>query len=412
MAAKSAVFFSPILLSSQIPLKQYGVFESTLALAMLLGTAVAFGTPAAAPFFRLKQYEPNPHLAAIFHCVALSVAFLACSVVALYLNYEKASLLLILVSHVLLQRILQAEYAARGNPVASSFFSSYFYLVILTVVLIYWYTGTHSSPWLLSASLIVGAAFLLACLAPMLMKLNLTLERPLTRPDFGAAYRFASIAFLYSMFVMGLAFFVRLVGAQLTNEEDLGRYAIVFRIGSIAVVMYQFLWVIFYRKIYQSTGRETNYWLATSWAVVAISQALVLIVFLALLEELQYEPVLALLNRSELIVQVLLFCILWTSLAMTEALVVRDGLCIASMKINLPVCASFVVICLLLLQTMQAKVSIELLTSLHSVLTGIVVLVNCHLLKRRGSQVGGFAKLNAGTVAIVIITTALPLPFS
>ena len=243
--AKLSVFIVPLLLAKSLDNIDYGQFEVFLSYSMLLTNILLFGAGNIIAFDIVNKQKINLINEAIFHSLIASLLCLIVSIFLLKQNYifQMASL-------IVAQSSLSSYIKAKGSGAKASIVEASLYLVLLVVYVISIYSGFKGggigeySYYFILLSLIY-CGFLLKILTCSKISYLSFLKRGFPIMIAGSL----AVLFLNSP---------RLLLNLLSGPADVSTFSVFFRWSAIALIAYQFLNVVFFRKIYRSSYAELN----------------------------------------------------------------------------------------------------------------------------------------------------------
>ena len=395
LTSKSAVFFGPLLLSNILTGSEYGLLESALAVAMITALFLGAGTSAAIPYFTIKHKDDLAYLGVYIHLLFVVLLTLALSFIDWTAGTYPITLTLVLIAHFSLQRILAAEFATKSRPALSSFAAAYLYMVLLVAAGSHW-LGFDVGLSTLKGFLTIAALPLIAWLLWKLYPLWGAIPDRFQAVHQLMMYRFATSPLLLTAMMLTAASFVRLIGPVVVGEEETGRYGFFLRLAAISVVFCQFLSVLWYRKIYESDQESADNKFTIILAIVSVASIFVYscsefilggyFVYLEGFEPFSYLDVFSIVSA---------FSIFWAGLAMTEALICREGMAGPAALIDLCAASAGFLIFFALVYFNVATVSLESLASAHLLVSGMIVLLHCEVLRRKNVYLRKFYTTSA-----------------
>jgi len=321
-AAKATVFFLPLMLARSWNLRDYGLFEYSLAWGTLLAVPLGVGLGGAIPYFLLQRAKPR-YLAAFQLHALLTGAVL----VLLTISYEvfgfpiPAYLVLFIAGVSVIQGIISTLYKVWDSPERASVVESGIYAALFLVAAPLAVVGRSLNFRLLFVTLNLYAFLLLIVSLKGFWPVRHWRHR---FARYGHAIRFGFPVVLTSACIVFLAASTRLLAGKFLSVEQVGVYSFYYRLTVPVILVHNLLTTIYFRKLYQSEERSLDtYFSSILLAVFTLGVFLFLTVpaigrgYFTLLRNLNGEHLAV---YWVLVVQM----VFWTAVAQSEAILYRQ----------------------------------------------------------------------------------------
>jgi O-antigen/teichoic acid export membrane protein len=268
IAAKSAVFFAPLLLLHAVGVREYGVFEWALAWATPLSLFFCFGAAGSLPYFVLKR--DLPVYLGIFRLYGIpSMLLLVCGAVAAWKGWFPLSgYLAFLVTIIfVLQTVYATLYRTLGFPAMTSLSESgnYVIIVLFLVALLALHRSTSVRA---VAVLLTVYAFALA--AHSLAKVQWTHRWTHQFKRLRQVLRFG-FPLIFSAFLMALLTSSgRLMAGHFFSMEAVGTYSFFMRITSSVILIHQLMNTLIFPRVYRSGNRQLDLYFSALMGTILI----------------------------------------------------------------------------------------------------------------------------------------------
>lgn len=387
--AKGTAFLAPILAIRIIPLADYGMLETSYAWGQQLTMLAVLGIPAAYPYFILKRRETEMQayfwLYGVFLC--LCVLFSALLHRFRYLP-EQLFLVILLTAAFSMERILSGILKTHGLGRIGVLIDSGYYFILGTVLVILAFV--HRYPFfpllillLLCFILFLGGWFLL-----MARKRCTRIYSSDIQPAVKKLLVYSIPLIFSGLIIYWLIASSRIYLSWLLGDEVVAIYAFCFRWFAIAILIYQFAYIMFFKKLYivRPENLDRNFCILT--AIVFGSTAFCLAGFFVIspfFEMVRYEHLLRIL--------LLLGCLMpvWCATALNEGIIARENLV---MQMNLALLPQLLLFPLLLF-LLRKTITLDLFCLLHLMSCILVYFTQAFILVKRGIRFGRTAAIIA-----------------
>lgn len=263
-ASKGSVFFAPLFAASVLSSTNYGLIEWALSLSMILGIVFSFGAGGVLAFEIVKNDKSDLISIALSYMVFVTFLFGVLGITSLVLHFShKTSFIIGFTGLFAGQFALSSYMKAKGMGAFASTVESFIYVAILILVfnsfikkIIYLeYIGIFPVFVLLFSSIIFFAL--------LNRKLVFNLGHYIRFGKRGLPILFSSLLSI------GLINLPRVLLGGVGSFDEVAEFSLYFRWTGIALVLYQFVYVVKFREIYTySYGKFDNYITIISWLVL------------------------------------------------------------------------------------------------------------------------------------------------
>jgi len=269
--SKSIVFFTPLAILWLLGDAQYVLVEQTFATALLLWPIAALGMTSAYSYFFLEKNDTKfigyyyRHLMIVLCCLIVIivilyiVARLNSSVAWLYTAY--------IVFLMCFSYFLSAIHKCNNDVIRSSSLDSLPYLLFFLFLV-----GTYYQNQLGTILLIGTLGFSLLYVLHLSKKNGLTFvetkgsQVTLTRKDIKHYFSKGFYSFTVGWFAIAVVMFPRVFVADYTNLDESKALYLALRFGTFFVLIYQFLQIKLYSRIFKISSSTMKKVLLAYWA--------------------------------------------------------------------------------------------------------------------------------------------------
>lgn len=321
--AKGTVFLFPLMLARSWNLRDYGLFEYSLAWGNLLAVPLGVGFGAAIPYFLLQRAKPKYLGAFQFHALLAGAGLALLTIGYMVFGFSITSYMIALIAGVVvIQGIRSTMYKVWGVPERASVIESGIYFVLFVEAVLLAVLGRTLNFKLLLITLNLYALFLVIVSLRRFWPVRYW-RGQLAR--YGQAVRFGSPVVLTSACIVFLSSSTRLLAGKFFSIEEVGIYSFFFRITSPVVLIHTLLTTVYFRKLYQSGERSLDTYFSLI-LLTAFGGGLFLFVALPPVCH-GYFPLLRHVEGENLGVYWLLVAqmVFWVAIALAEFIIYRQG---------------------------------------------------------------------------------------
>ena len=322
--SKGVAFCAPILFIRFVSLTEYGVVEYSYSTGSLLAMCTLLGLNGAYPYFILKKGETEKEEAFLFY--GIPVAFISgLFYLGRYLGVVSQALSFIILFTLIfsLQRLYSTILKSGGKGYLGVLLDGGYYFVLALALVLFKVGGVGDAIDTLEKlmALYLGVLSLFYIWRYFVNK---------TKPFKHTLFKFYPEILGYSvkMIVSGLIIFFlvssnRIYLKFLLGYEEVGIYSFYFRLVGIAVVIHQFLYIAFFKKIYLADSKKVDYYYLFMMIMVLSGCLLILFVFPFIKDiiGIQYE-----FNDVKLYLLLTVQMVLWVGISLCETIIGRENL--------------------------------------------------------------------------------------
>lgn len=387
--AKGTAFLAPILAIRTMSLADYGILETSYAWGQQLTMLAVLGIPAAYPYFILKQRETQMQAYFWLYGVLLCLGGVFSALFYWFHALPEQLFLVILLTVVFsMERILSGILKTHGLGRIGVLIDSGYYFVLGGVLLISAFVHRYPFFPLLILLLLFFLLFLGSWFLLMARKRSVRIHFSSIRLDVKKLLTYSIPLIFSGLIIYWLIASSRIYLSWLLGDEVVAIYAFCFRWFAIAILIYQFAYIMFFKKLYivRPENLDRNFCILT--AIVFGSTAFCLAGFFVVspfFEMVRYEHLLRIL--------LLLGCLMpvWCATALNEGIIARENLVIRMNLALLPQLLLFPLLLVLLRKT----ITLDLFCLLHLMSCILVYFTQAFILAKRGIRFGKTAVLIA-----------------
>lgn len=321
---KSLAFFAPLLLVNQLTIQDYASFESGLAFANVLVIILNLGVSAAIPLFILKENNLSDVAYVYFHTYFVSLVLLLSIFISFMVGmHDEMIFVLITLSILCNQRTISTHKKTISFPLQASFYEIYVFFS-LTVCVVYGYVAGELTLGLINLFLVVFSIILLGVSLANFKKIKFQ-PKFFNFGKFKYLYSFSSASLLVGTCILLIVTFIRVCGESFLTAEQFIAYSISFRLCAISILAFQFIMIIKFKNIYESSSTYLdNHILIIFFLVMTV--ALLIGQMYPFFIDFIFEPrvVIIINNYKEIMLPIILTMPLWAMSAILENIISRE----------------------------------------------------------------------------------------
>ncbi len=397
--SKGVAFLAPILVVKFITLEEYGEIEFAYSTGSVCAVILSLGLGGAYPYFILKRQEMQKEQFFFLY----GYLILLISLLFLFLFYggiiSRIIYFIYLFSAVFaLQRLYSSILKANDKGYIGVLYDGGYYFLLSIVILLCYYGRSSSYLVFLRCGMEIylGLLILLFCI-----KYHRNRTDVIFKKEYSEIIRYSLFLILSGMIVFWLTSCSRIYIKYLMGYEEVGIYSLYFRYVGISVVIYQFCYIAFFKKLYLSPPHNLDKYFLM----------LMLIIFAACFSFYFFYPLFAeyLLGNRNIVLSFKLYMLLtfqmplWVGIALNEGIISRENM-INKMNLALGI---QVLIFPLILFLLKKQMTLELFTFLNTLMFCFAYLSQIKILKQKNILLNNcrvYAYLNAIAVIVYYFT--------
>ena len=395
--AKGTAFLVPLLAVRLITLSDYGFLETSFAWGQQLTTLIALGIPAAYPFFILKRKETAMQF--YFWADSFLLFIIAGGAGLLYLAGMIASqpyFVLLLATLFAMQRILSSILKTHNFGRIGVLVDSFYYFGLGIALFIFWLIPSKSFFTILFSVLFGGLA-LLAVWSGIMLKARMGHFR--NSICFSAVKKllFFSVPLIFSgVIIYWLVACSRIYLSWLLGNEVVGIYSFCFRFFAISILIYQFSYIMFFRKLYIASPENLDRNFSLLLGLVFVCSVLCFIFFFSVKS---FFPAIRYKNLILVLLELCCFMPIWCATALNEGIIARENR-ITKMNVTL---LPQIVLFPLLVFWLRSRMTLEFFCLLHLCSCSLVFFSQTAILYKCGIRlVKSFAIINVIALLCIV----------
>lgn len=376
--SKGVAFFAPIFFLKFVTLEEYGVVEFSYAFGSVTAVVVSLGLVGAYPYFILKREDYEKRQAFLFY----GVPVLILSVVVCLLRWcgglhAQTSMILLFTLIFSLQRIYSSMLKSEGKGYLGVLVDGGYYFVLTAVILIVWPLHLTNAVYLLEGMMQVYLLGLGGFYFWRFMRERTKSVQAIIHEDCGEILRFSVHLIISGVVIYWLTSSARIYIKYFLGYEQVGIYSLYYRFAGIAVVIYLFLYIAFFQKLYLAESRKMDlYYLVVM--VLVLCGCLVCFLFTPLLSRFFLGG--TNMENTRLFLLLILQMPLWVGISLCEGVVSRENM-VRQMNIRI---GALVLIFPVVLFLIRHSLSLELFALINGIFFALAFGSQMLLLRRKG----------------------------
>ena len=376
--AKGVAFLAPIFFLKFVSLEEYGVVEFSYAFGSVTAVIASLGLTGAYPYFVLKRQEYEKRQAFLFYGIPvliLSVVFCLMRWSG-FLN-EQVSLIILFTLIFALQRVYSSILKSEGEGYLGVLFDGGYYFVLTAVILIVWAFHLTQAVALLEVMMQIYLLGLGGFYLWKFLHMHTKSIQSIIRDDCGEILRFSFHMIVSGIVIYWLTSCARIYIKYFMGYEQVGIYSLYYRFAGIAVIIYLFIYIAFFQKIYMAESRKMDrYYLAVM--VLVFCGCLACFFFAPILSRFFFGG--ANVENTRLFLLLIFQMPLWVGISLCEGVVSRENM-VRQMNFRI---GTLVLIFPLVLYIIREYLSLELFALFNGVFFAIAFGLQIWLLSRKG----------------------------
>ncbi len=357
--AKGTAFLVPLLAVRMMSLSDYGFLETSFAWGQQLTTLLSLGIPAAYPFFILKRRET----AMQFYfwadsCLLFLIAGLAGFLYLSGVIARQPYFILLLTVLFAMERILSSILKTHGWGRIGVLVDSLYYFGLGAALFIFWLMPSKSFFQILLSVLFLGLVLLAAWNGIMLKARMRHFRNSLGFPAVKRLLAFSIPLIFSGVIIYWLVACSRIYLSWLLGNEAVGIYSFCFRFFAISILIYQFSYIMFFRKLYIVSSEHLDRNFSLLLGAVFLCSVLCFVSFFfirSFFPSIQYGKLVLVL------LELCCFMPVWCATALNEGIIAREN---QIAKMNLILLPQIVLFPLLVFW-LRARMTLECFCLLH-----------------------------------------------
>ena len=376
--SKGVAFLAPIFFLKFVTLEEYGVVEFSYAFGSVTAVVASLGLAGAYPYFILKREEHEKRQAFLFY----GVPVLILSVVVCLLRWcgvfqVQVSMILLFTLIFALQRIYSAMLKSEGKGYLGVLVDGGYYFILTAAILIVWPLHLTNAVSLLEGMMQVYLLALGVFYLWQFLQVRTKSVRAIIHEDCGEILRFSVHLIISGIVIYWLTSSARIYIKYFLGYEQVGVYSLYYRFAGIAVIIYLFLYIAFFQKLYMAESRKMDlYYLAVMGLV--LGGCLACFLFAPLLSRFFFGGTNV--ENTRLFLLLILQMPLWVGISLCEGVVSRENM-VRQMNIRI---GALVLIFPVVLFLIRHYLSLELFALVNGIFFALAFGSQMLLLRRKG----------------------------
>jgi O-antigen/teichoic acid export membrane protein len=337
----------------------------------------SLGLPGAYGYFILKRREFDKESVFLSFGVVVLITALLCAVMS-HLNIITAKLYFLILYTLIfaIQRLYSSKLKCEGKGYFAVLIDGGYYFVLAGVIVCVWlYPQIEVLPFLLRALELYIISWGVCVSLKFFRLTKKCQELPFSSRSI------AVLKYSYKLILSGFIIFWLTSSARIyinffLGAESVGIYSYYYRIAGMAYILYQFIYIAFYQKIYLAESKKMDEYYVALMAIVTIS-CLMCIFIVPFLSSFFNKDVAA---RPELYILLSLQMPIWIGTALCEGAISRENVV---MRQNIYI-GVIVAIFPLLLFCVRRILTLELFTFLNTCDFAVALIAQIYILKDKG----------------------------
>lgn len=393
--SKSIVLIAPLFAAYLLDKSSYGLFEWSLSIAMIVSVMMTIGAGNTIAFEKVKNTDsPLIYIGQIYSVyLGLFLAILSIAMI-LFFNNVQIGMVLGMSSFLVVQYALSAYIKSSGLGARASVIDSGIYIVLLVLLGFTWFKEDTQLAY------VVSFAFAAMILSIFLYKSINKNKVPIKEEIRNFLKRGFPIVLSGGMVILFFNLPKLLLGSE--SMELVGDFSLYFRWAALALVVYQFIVVVFFRDLYTKSYNDFDKFIASiSTGTYFLGFVILIFLYLANKYNIAYLTLPAL-NISVQIIMISIIA-LWALNASLEGLLYRENRSIHQMWANI----LGVIIFLMIYYFYQDEKNIIYLITMSWFFSFVAIICYQLFIIHRFVLKGRFIFINSFLGTIIIITIFL-----
>lgn len=357
--AKGTAFLVPLLAVRQMTLSDYGFLETSFAWGQQLTMLFSLGLPSAYPFFILKRRETTMQFYFwAYGCLLFLAAGLAGVLHLAGVITRQPFLILLLTMLFSMEKILSSILKTHGMGRIGVLVDSLYYFGLGLALLVLWFMPSQSFFPLLFLTLFAGLLLLAVWNGIMLKTKMRHFTKSIGLPAVKRLLSFSLPLVFSGLIIYWLVACSRIYLSWIFDDEIVGVYSFCFRFFAISILVYQFSYIMFFKKLYIVSPKtlDRNFSLLLGATFVISLMCFAGFFFVSrFFPSIQYEKIVLVLLEA------CCFMPAWCATALNEGIIARENQIVRMNLILLPQILLFP----LLVFLMRTKMTLECFCMLH-----------------------------------------------
>lgn len=376
--SKGVAFLAPIFFLKFVSLEDYGIVEFSYAFGSVTAVIASLGLAGAYPYFILKREEPEKRQAFLLYGVpVLILSVFVCILRWCGVLNAQVSMILLFTLIFALQRVYSAMLKSEGKGYLGVLVDGGYYFILTAVILLVWAFHLTQAVLLLEGMMQVYLLGLGGFYLWQFIRVRTKSVSAIIHEDCGEILRFSSHMIISGIVIYWLTSSARIYIKYFLGYEQVGVYSLYYRFAGIAVIIYLFLYIAFFQKLYMAESRKMDIYYLAVMALVFCG-CVICFLFAPLLNRFFFDE--ANMENSKLFLLLIFQMPLWIGISLCEGVVGRENM-VRQMNIRI---GALVLIFPIVLFLIRNYLSLELFALVNGISFALAFGVQIWLLQKKG----------------------------
>lgn len=376
--SKGVAFLAPIFFLKFVSLEDYGIVEFSYAFGSVTAVIASLGLAGAYPYFILKREEPEKRQAFLLYGVpVLILSVFVCILRWCGVLNAQVSMILLFTLIFALQRVYSAMLKSEGKGYLGVLVDGGYYFILTAVILLVWAFHLTQAVLLLEGMMQVYLLGLGGFYLWQFIRVRTKSVSAIIHEDCGEILRFSSHMIISGIVIYWLTSSARIYIKYFLGYEQVGVYSLYYRFAGIAVIIYLFLYIAFFQKLYMAESRKMDIYYLAVMALVFCG-CVICFLFAPLLNRFFFDE--ANMENSKLFLLLIFQMPLWIGISLCEGVVGRENM-VRQMNIRI---GALVLIFPIVLFLIRNYLSLELFALVNGISFTLAFGVQIWLLRKKG----------------------------
>lgn len=396
--SKGTAFLAPLLFLNIVSLEEYGIVEYSYSMGSMIAMFVLLGFTGAYPYFILKRKELDKEEAFLFYGVpVLIIAVLNYILYRLELISSQIHIVLLFTLIFSLQRLYSTILKSNDKGHLGVLMDGGYYFILGSIVIFAWiFNLPHPITCLEQLMNLYLLALGLFFLWKFYKKHTKTISQILTK-DYPEILHFSIKMALSGLIIYWLTSSSRIYIQHFMGYEKVGIYSFYFRLTGISVVLFQFIYIAFFKHLYLANGKRLDNYYSMIMGIILCGCLSVLLLFPFLFQSFFKETVP---NDTTLFLLLSLQMPIWVGIALCEGIIGRENL-VNKMNLVIGIC---VLTLPLLLYLNHKTLTLHLFTLFNALILSAAFFGQIYILYRTNIKLKKCSILNGVLLTASILT--------
>jgi O-antigen/teichoic acid export membrane protein len=266
--SKSAVFLTPLLAASVLSQENYGMFEWSLSFSMVLGVFLSLGAGGVLSFEIVKHENSKLISTALSYAAIFTLLLGIIAAIGILIDMPvRINYILGFTGVFIGQFALSAYMKAKGKGAFASTIESLIYIIVLILVM--------DAMWNQNTFLEYIGIFSFGAVILSIVLFLLENKIVVDKVEYLALFQRGFPLMVSGILSIGFVNLPRIMLGSVESLEHVAEFSLYFRWAAIALILYQFVLVVYFRKIYTFAYEKLDGYMAAISLLVLIAGCMI-----------------------------------------------------------------------------------------------------------------------------------------